>query len=63
MLPHQERVVDEQNILQTRLDALHAFFETETYKTMEPVSASQLWHQAFHMQAYNDILKARISGF
>ena len=59
----QQRVVDEQSELFDRLEKLIAFTCSEPFKKLPVDKQEQLVQQASHMNAYNDILAARIEAF
>ena len=59
----QQRVVDEQSELFDRLEKLIEFTQTEQFKKLPANKREQLVQQAHHMNAYNDILTARIEAF
>ena len=63
MKPHEERVVEEYNTLQEKLEKLYDFFDTETFSELPEKSRTRLEHQAHHMLCYLDILSARITDF
>lgn len=59
----QQRVIDEQSELFDRLEKLVAFTTSEGFKQLPVDKQEQLVQQAHHMNAYNDILTARIEAF
>jgi hypothetical protein len=59
----QQRVVDEQSELFDKLEKLVAFTTAEGFKKLPVDKQEQLVQQAAHMNAYNDILAARIEAF
>ena len=61
--PHQLRVVDEREKLNTMLDALMEFFEKETFKTLSPEDKQLLSLQSSYMSGYLEILDRRITAF
>lgn len=61
--PHEQRVVDEHATLVEKLEKLYDFFETTLFKSLTEKDGARLSHQAHHMQAYADILQARIRDF
>lgn len=63
MMPHQERVVIEQTDLQIKLDKLRTFLESEFAKKIDTAEQDRLTMQEIHMNAYNDVLKERITNF
>ena len=46
-----------------KLEKLYDFFETTLFKSLTEKDGARLSHQAHHMQAYADILQARIRDF
>ena len=63
MLPHQQRVVDEQKELQDKIDKLKNFHASAVFIGLAPAEQARLFAQATFMSAYNDILKDRIEAF
>jgi len=59
----QQRVVDEQSELFDRLEKLVEFTGSAKFKEFPADKQEQLVQQAHHMNAYNDILTARIEAF
>lgn len=59
----QQRVIDEQSELFDRLEKLVEFTGSDLFKKLPVTSQEQLVQQAHHMNAYNDILTARIEAF
>jgi len=59
----QQRVVDEQSELFDRLEKLVEFTQTDQFKKLPADKQDQLVQQASCMNAYNDILTARIEAF
>lgn len=61
--PHQERVIQEQQELQQKLDKLNSFIEGETYAKLDPPMRELLFQQSQVMRQYNEILLQRIQLF
>ena len=61
--PHEQRVVDEQQELQIKFNALFIFLEKGQPKFINDDNWRLLNWQFNAMQIYNDILKQRISLF
>lgn len=59
----QQRVVNEQSELFDRLEKLVEFTGSDKFKELPAGKQEQLVQQAHHMNAYNDILTARIEAF
>lgn len=63
MKPHQERVVVERDELQEKITKLGAFFDTKVYKELDENEQIRLSSQIEFMQAYCNVLNARIAAF
>ena len=63
MAPHQQRVVDEQDELNDKLQKLNAFFGTAIFAGLDSAEQARLKKQAGVMQEYSDILGERIAAF
>jgi hypothetical protein len=65
MKPHQERVVEERNVLNDKISALAAFLAKVQDGQFEVESSEQdrLATQLVIMQAYSNILNMRIKEF
>lgn len=63
LLPHQQRVVEEQAELQKKLDSLGLFIRTGTFVTLPDAERMLLSKQWVAMSSYNDILQQRIRLF
>lgn len=63
MEPWQQRVVDEREQLQERLQKLQAFLLTDIFHRLSVVDKTILKSQAAGMQFYLDMLNLRISRF
>ena len=62
--PHQQRVVDEQKELQTKINALDTFIYTnEIFIKLLPEERNDLRTQLLYMTQYNEILTSRINRF
>ena len=59
----QQRVVNDQSELFDRLEKLVEFTGSDKFKELPADKQVQLVQQAHHMNAYNDILTARIEAF
>jgi len=62
-LPHQQRVITEQDELDIKLIALSKFFDTELFFSLQDVEQSLLRKQYGYMQRYSSVLSERISNF
>ena len=62
-LPHQQRVITEQDELDTKLIALSKFFDTTLFFSLPDVEQSLLRKQYGYMQRYSSVLSERISNF
>jgi hypothetical protein len=63
MLPHQQRVVDEKNELDTKREALGNFLYSDTFANMNDGDRGLMQAQYIIMGNYSDILQSRIEGF
>lgn len=63
MQPHQQRVVDEKNELNEKLDKLKAFFENPIFKGLSADEQGRLARQFDVMAEYSSILSQRIAAF
>jgi hypothetical protein len=63
LLPHQQRVVAEKAELDSRLEKLIAFFETDVYKKLDFGEQDRLSHQGAAMREYSNILGERVAAF
>jgi len=61
--PHEQRVIDEQKDLETKLNALFGFLEKGQPQFIDDKNWRLLNWQFNAMQIYNDILKERIEIF
>lgn len=62
-LPHEQRMLDEREELETRLSGLNAFLNKGQPEDMEDYDWDLLNSQAFSMRGYNYVLSARIRRF
>lgn len=60
---YQQRVVDERDALESKLNKLYAFQRTEAYEALDPNPRSLLCRQAYYMGEYLITLNARIRLF
>lgn len=63
LLPHQQRVVDERQELETKICALSTFLEGVVFSTLSQDEQDRLIAQVYIMQAYSSILQSRIKNF
>lgn len=63
LAPYQQRVVDERQELEARLDKLRAFLKTETCLQMPFKERNLLAMQVRVMAEYSEILASRIDLF
>jgi hypothetical protein len=63
MLAYQQRVVEEKQALDTRLDALNRFMHTESFRNLLKDERDRLVRQQNAMADYSQILAERIEGF
>ena len=61
--PHQVRVIDEYNDLQTRHQALTTFFDSEVYWGLDVEERSRLKEQSLMMGEYLRVLLSRMQAF
>lgn len=61
--PHQQRVVEEKDELDTKLGKLRAFFDTQTFLSLPEDERRRLMRQSVVMTEYSTILGERITGF
>lgn len=60
---HQQRVIAEKAELDTRLNKLLAFFDSETYAELDFEEKDRLSHQGAAMKDYSTVLGERIAAF
>lgn len=64
MQPHQERVVTEEQELDSKIEKLHVFIEdSPAFDGLPKTEKDRLRRQKFAMQIYRDILHERIAAF
>jgi len=63
LLPHQQRVIKEYEILSTKLEALGKFLESAKFKGLRASDSLNLLEQHKAMGAYLNILQRRIQAF
>lgn len=63
MLPHQERVVDEQKELQTKVEKLETFLFGPIYNKLDVPEQIRLQKQFAYMTLYLSVLEDRIKSF
>jgi hypothetical protein len=64
MTEHQERVVAEKAELETRLEKLEAFIDSNAiYNTLHPQEQHRLRSQRYFMSGYVEVLQQRIDAF
>lgn len=63
LLPHQQRVVDEERELDERLRKLHDFIGTPTFNGLPVAEQDRLGNQYVAMSSYARILAERIAAF
>ncbi len=61
--PHQQRVIDEKDELDARIDKLRAFFATPTYGQLDAQEKRRLLAQHYYMAGYSYLLGDRIKAF
>ena len=62
-LPHEQRMLDEREELETRLSGLNSFLNKGQPEDMEDYDWDLLNSQAFSMRGYNYVFSARIRRF
>ena len=63
MTAYQQRVYDELDALQSKIEALASFQDGALYLTLERVDKNLLQEQKMAMSDYADILRLRIKRF
>ena len=63
MLPHQERVVKEEQELDEKIEKLNNFLGTSIFASLDTREQERLSRQLYHMQCYSSILAERIVAF
>ncbi|EKS4481667.1 hypothetical protein QB754_003987 [Salmonella enterica] len=62
-LPHQQRVIEEQEDLSSRIFKLECFTDTEIFSRLSHVDRNMLIKQLDVMKVYELILRTRIARF
>jgi hypothetical protein len=63
MQPHQQRVVDEQLELGSKLQKLLEFLDTDIYRSLTLQERNLLTLQSMAMLTYDEVLLQRIANF
>jgi len=64
LLPHQQRVVEEHDQLDERLERLHVFIEDNPiFKELPKIEQRRLIDQRAYMTAYRNVLRDRMDYF
>lgn len=63
LIPHQLRVVEEKQELDTKRVKLDAFIHGETFPTLDPSEQARLRRQSIIMELYSQVLGERIDAF
>jgi hypothetical protein len=63
LLPYQQRVITEQDELDSKMIALSKFFDTKFFMDLPDEEQSLLRKQYGYMQRYSSVLSERISNF
>jgi len=63
MQPHEQRVIDEREELESKLAKLRIFLHSKVFKTLADFDQSLLMTQANVMANYSEILRLRIERF
>ncbi len=63
MKKHEQRVVDEKNELDVKIEKLSDFFNTPIFDSLEDEDKSLLENQHNAMESYSDLLKMRVARF
>lgn len=61
--PHQERVIDERNGVQIKIDRLGAFLRSESVNILPADEQERMKRQLNVMGQYRDVLNERIAAF
>jgi hypothetical protein len=61
--PFQQRVVDENSDLDTKISALTAFLEVPFFNSLPSAEQARLRLQLQHMTCYSEVLGERIAAF
>lgn len=60
---YQERVIEEKNQLDEKLNKLRIFFYSDVFKGLDPEEQARLRFQELIMKSYSEILHQRIEAF
>lgn len=63
MLEYQNRVINEQYLLDEKAEALYGFLASEKFETLDKVDQHLLKQQYYAMMVYAGILEQRIKRF
>lgn len=63
MQPHEQRVVTERDELQSKIEKLSKFLDSETYATLPQSEQERMLRQLRHMNDYREVLDERIAAF
>lgn len=63
MQPHQQRVIEEKEELDIKIEKLTSFFETKLFHEIDILEQNRLKTQLHHMGEYSKILSDRINNF
>jgi hypothetical protein len=61
--PHQQRVVDEQRELDTKIVALRTFIKGDIFNKLDVQEQTRLELQIGYMEGYSSVLGRRIAAF
>lgn len=61
--PHQQRVVEEKEALQEKVEKLEKFTQSEIFKTLSKTDQKLLKYQLIYMIGYLNVLEARVMMF
>lgn len=61
ILPHQQRVIDEEKELNDKVSKLNNFIASELFKAVDSKEQNLLYQQFNAMSTYHNILKQRIN--
>lgn len=61
ILPHQQRVIDEEKELNDKVSKLNNFIASELFKAVDSKEQDLLYQQFNAMSTYHNILKQRIN--
>lgn len=63
MQPHQERVIEEKQELDNRINKLSSFFDTNIFSSINKDEQGRLIRQYEYMKLYSKVLSERIENF